>query len=321
MSELASPENLSKLGDRQVLAGRGPKNRVDPHVPWAYLVEPERSALGEIVDIATIFLTNRECPFRCLMCDLWKNTLDEPTPPGAIPQQIEYALSRLPPARQIKLYNSGNFFDPLAIPRADYAEIARLVAPFENLIVENHPRMCGDDCLRFQDLLQARLEVALGLETSDPPTLRMLNKRMTVGDFDRAAEFLANAGIAVRAFILLKPPGIGEQAGIDMALASIEHAFDRGGTCCSVIPTRGGNGIMEQLAERGLFAPPRLSSLERVLERGIGLGRGRVFVDLWDAEKLAACSRCGPQRIERLRQMNLSQQVLPDVACDCEAAV
>jgi periplasmic divalent cation tolerance protein len=51
---------------------------------------------------------------------------------------------------------------------------------------------------------------------------------------------------------------------------------------------------MEQLVERRLFAPPRLSSLERVLELGIGLGRGRVFVDLWDAEKLAACVQISP---------------------------
>jgi hypothetical protein len=105
-----------------------------------------------------------------------------------------------------------------------------------------------------------------------------------------------------------------------MAMASAIHAFDRGATCCSIIPTRGGNGVMQQLAERGLFAPPRLSSLERVLELGIGLSRGRVFVDLWDAEKLAGCSLCTPQRIERLRLMNLSQQVLPAIPCDCEAA-
>jgi radical SAM enzyme (TIGR01210 family) len=309
---------LETLGDRQIVAARGPKNRVDPHVPWAFLVEPERSGLGEVVDVATIFLTNRECPFRCLMCDLWKNTLDEPTPPGAIPRQIEHALARLPPARQIKLYNSGNFFDPLAIPPGDYADIARLVAPFENVIVENHPRLCVDDCLRFQGLLETRLEVALGLETVDPGTLRALNKRMTVADFDHAAEFLARAGIAVRAFILLKPPGLGEHAGIESAIASVVHAFDRGATCCSIIPTRGGNGIMEDVAKRGLFAPPRLSSLERVLAEGIGLQRSRVFVDLWDAEKLATCSRCGPQRIERLRQMNLTQQIAPPISCDCE---
>jgi archaeosine synthase beta-subunit len=87
-------------------------------LPYAYLVEDERTAAGEIVPTATIFLTNRECPWRCLMCDLWRNTITETVPAGAIPQQIDYALERLPAARQIKLYNSGSFFDPRAIPPA-----------------------------------------------------------------------------------------------------------------------------------------------------------------------------------------------------------
>jgi uncharacterized Fe-S cluster-containing MiaB family protein len=111
-----------------------------------------------------------------------------------------------------------------------------------------------------------------------------------------------------------------EEEGIHWALASVAHAFEAGADCCSIIPTRAGNGIMDRLARDGLFAPPRLASLERVLVEGIALGRGRVFVDLWDAQRLAACSRCGPGRIERLRQMNLLQEVLPRVACDCETA-
>ena len=65
---------------------------MDPRRPYAYLVEPECNALGEIVDVATLFLTNRECPFRCLMCDLWKNTLAEPVSRGDIPTQIRWAL-------------------------------------------------------------------------------------------------------------------------------------------------------------------------------------------------------------------------------------
>ena len=81
-----------------------------------------------MVDVATLFLTNRECPYRCLMCDLWKNTLTETVPIGAIPAQIDYALGQLPPARQIKLYNSGSFFDPHAIPPQDHPAIAAQVA-------------------------------------------------------------------------------------------------------------------------------------------------------------------------------------------------
>ena len=99
------------LSDADILLARPPKHDVDPEKPYAFFSEQERAADGRLVNVATIFLTNRECPFRCLMCDLWKNTTDKSVPPGAIATQIDFALERLPPAHQVKLYNSGNFFD------------------------------------------------------------------------------------------------------------------------------------------------------------------------------------------------------------------
>jgi radical SAM enzyme (TIGR01210 family) len=309
--------DFSPLSDAQIVAARGAKRSVDPTRPYAYLVEPERSAAGNVVPVATLFLTNRECPFRCLMCDLWQNTTDDTVPVGAIPAQIDFALARLPPARHLKLYNSGNFFDPQAIPPADYPPIAARCEPFERVIVENHPRLCTPRCLEFRDQVAGQLEVAVGLETVHPAALAALNKRMTVADFDRAAEFLAEQAIDLRVFLLLRPPLLSEQEGIDWALVSLEHAFARGATCCSVIPTRAGNGMMERLEQQGWFAPPKLASLETVLEQGIALGKGRVFVDLWDAANLATCQHCAPDRLERLRQMNLSQTILPPISCAC----
>jgi radical SAM enzyme (TIGR01210 family) len=306
------------IRDAEILNARHAKNTVDPFRPYAFLVEPECSSSGTVVDVATIFLTNRECPFRCLMCDLWKNTLDQRVPIGAIPQQIDFALSRLSPARQIKLYNSGNFFDAQAIPFEDHAQIAKRVSQFDNVIVENHPKLCGPSCAEFRELLQTNLEVAIGLETAHEPTLRALNKSMTLDDFKRAVHCLQTYDIAVRAFILLKPPLMSEQQGMDWAIRSIEFAFSLGVQCCSVIPTRGGNGIMEQLGQQGLFALPRLSSLETVLEQTIDPARGRVFVDLWDAERFSSCPDCQTARIDRLHQMNLTQTMRPSVVCYCQ---
>ena len=63
------------------------------------------------------------------MCDLWKHTLTETVPNGAIPAQIEYALEQLQAKpTQVKLYNSGSFFDPAAIPPGDYPAIAEKIA-------------------------------------------------------------------------------------------------------------------------------------------------------------------------------------------------
>jgi radical SAM enzyme (TIGR01210 family) len=278
---------------------------VDAARPYAFLSEKERSAEGLLEDVSTIFLTNRECPFRCLMCDLWKNTLDDTVPKGAIPTQIRWALGQLPPAAVLKLYNSGNFFDPNAILEDDYPAIADLCRPFRKVIVESHPRVLGRRCLDFHQLVGDRLQVAMGLETAHAETLARLNKRMTLAEFDRATRFLVERGIPVRAFILLRPPFMSEAEGIHWAKRSIDFAFDVGVECCALIPARAGNGAMDELARRGEFAPPSAAALEEVLEYGLRLRRGRVLADLWDLENAAQAN--DGARLERMKLLNLTQ--------------
>lgn len=297
----------SLFPDEWILARRPPRNVVSPDRPYAYFVEPEAAPGGGLVDVATLFLTNRECPFRCLMCDLWKNTLETTLPPGRIAAQIRWALDRLPPARHLKLYNAGNFFDPRAIPRDDYAEVARLAAGFERLIVECHPRLVGRRCRDFHRLLSADMEVAMGLETVHPEVLPRLNKRMTLADFDSAVRALRADGIAVRAFILVRPPFLTDDEGLEWARRSLDHAFSVGVDCCSLIPTRAGNGAMDELARQGMFAPPSLEALEQALEYGLSLGAGRVFMDLWDIDHISPAAADRAARIGRLARMNLSQ--------------
>lgn len=299
--------------DPWILSHRPSKNLLDPRRPYAYLVEPERMPSGQVEDVATIFLTNKECPFRCLMCDLWKNTLDERVPECAIPEQIEWALNRLPPVQHLKLYNAGNFFDAQAIPTADLPGIAEQLASLETVIVECHPRLVGKGCLEFKESLRPKFQVAMGLETVHPEVLPRLNKQMTLEDFERAAKLLTKHDIGVRAFILLRPPFLDETEGLTWAMRSIHYAFSMGVECCVVIPTRAGNGAMEQLQEQGMFTRPRLRSLELAIQYGISLGAGRVFADVWDIDTFVTCPVCDPQRTVRLKEMNLTQRVLTPI--------
>lgn len=312
----STPSQLC-LDDQWILKQRGARNPVDPTRPYASMVEPERTIDGRVEDVATIFITNRECPFRCLMCDLWRNTTTKPVPVGAVARQIEWALQQLLPARHIKLYNSGNFFDTRAIPPADWPRIAELVRQYRTVIVESHPHLVDHRCLEFAAMLGPRLQVAMGLETVDPEVLPRLNKRMTLADYERATEFLLAHGMDVRAFILLRTPFQSEEEGTAWAERSIDYAFSIGVECCTVIPTRAGNGAMDWLQAQGYFEPPALRSLEAAVEHGVAMNRGRVFADLWDIGKFLRCQQCGPKRAERLRQMNLSQEILPAVTCEC----
>jgi radical SAM enzyme (TIGR01210 family) len=307
------------LNDRWIVSNRGRKNSVDPQKPYAWLVEKERTISGEIEDIAIIFLTNRECPFRCLMCDLWKNTTDESVPAGAIPNQIEWALNHLPYVKHLKLYNSGSFFDGRAIPEEDYIRIALLVSSFETVIVESHPRLINEKCLIFRDMLKPDLQIAIGLETIHPEILKKLNKQMTLEDFRNSVSYLTQHGILSRAFILLRPPFLSESEGIYWAERSLDFAFSTGIECCTVIPVRAGNGALDLLLEKGHFAPPDIHSLETVLEYGIKLNAGRVFADVWDLGLFSRCSKCIDQRTNRLITMNLSQKIISREKCTCDS--
>jgi archaeosine synthase beta-subunit len=276
--------------------------------PWQFMAEEERSSVGEIDRVNTLFLTNRQCPWRCAMCDLWRNTLTETVPVGAIPAQIEYALARLPPARVIKLYNSGSFFDPRAIPVADYPAIARLLDGFERVIVESHPALVGDNCFRFRELIAGCLEVAMGLETVHPEILSNLNKGMTLEQFSSAASALLRNGIDLRAFILVKPPSLNEGEALYWGERSLDFASSCGATVASLVPTRG-------------FSPPAIQTLEACQEYGLRLKQGRVFADLWDLEKFSTCDVCYAARQSRLREMNLRQIVPSPVDCGICGAV
>ncbi len=307
-----------RIADREIVAARGARAPLDPTRPYATLVEREHSSAGEIEDVAAIFLTNKECPFRCVFCDLWQKTLPDRVAEGLVAGQVEWALANLPGTSCVKLYNAGSFFDPQAIPSGDLPRIAELLAGKRSAIVECHPRFVDDRCISFaKAIAPVKLEIAMGLETVDPEVLPRIKGSMTLDDFEIAARFLMDNGIDIRAFILLGPPGHLGGERIDWAQRSIDYAFSLGVECCVVIPVRPGNGIVEALEAKSLYSRTNLAELQSVVEYGIRSGRGRVFADLWDVENIAGCPRCSAARVAALEEMNLTQRPSASPDCSC----
>ncbi len=315
-----------KFSTEQILALRPQLIRPQPSLlPVDVLHELEAAdTYGNVAQVTTVLLRGSECSFRCTMCDLWKSTHLGATPIGNLPAQIQAAMAiprpscELGASRWIKLYNASNFFAPYNVPTADLPAIAELVQDYDRIIVENHPRLVSAKIAGFAEYLSGRLEVAMGLETVEPTALRNLNKQMTVDDVRRATDDLTGQGIDVRLFVLLRPPGLSEAAGIEWCLASIEAARNWGARHVSIIPVRGGNGAMEQLQAEGLFEPPLVSSLEQVLSDSVAKSTMVVSADLWEWQRLRGlCSHCSQHRLQRMQHMNLTQSVVSPVACFC----
>src|SRR5690606_10091258 len=177
------------------------------------------------------------------------------TPRGAIPAQIDLALASLPAptpgrARHLKLYNAGSFFDPRAVPEADYPAIVDRLDGFARLVVESHPALVGRRLDRLLALVDARAaarsprvghEDAMGLETTHAAALEQLNKRMTVRQYVDAAARLASRGVGLRAFVLIAPPFVPVAERAFWLAHAVDTAFDAGAAIVSIIPVRAGN--------------------------------------------------------------------------------
>ncbi len=267
--------------------------------PYLVVDEFEADGLGGQVATTTIFLTVSECPVGCNMCDLYRNTLTTPTPPGSVPIQMDAALAGKGESRWLKLYNSGNFFDPRSIPPSDYSAIARRCDQFSRVVVENHPRFGAVRLKQFRGLLETRLEVAVGLETVQPRWLDRMGKRMSRDDFDRYARWLLSEQVDLRVFLIVGMPGVSQREALRWARLSARHAVACGARHISMIPARHGhgwNGRAGELPEISLDALVELAS-ESIADAD---GRAVVTIDLWGFDP-------DTPSVDALRRLNLDQ--------------
>ncbi|MCG8460394.1 MAG: hypothetical protein MI919_29280 [Holophagales bacterium] len=294
--------------------------RLDPWKLIGRAREEELEPDGRLRPSTTLFLAGAECPFTCNFCDLWRHTIEGPTPPGALPAQIRDGLAGLPAAGRgeeiLKLYNASNFFDARSVPEADDGEIATLADGYGRVVVECHPHLLGareadgwrlrDRVHRFADALGGRLEVAMGFETVHPEALASSRKGVGTADLARAARHLLRAGIDVRAFVLVGAPFVPLHEELPWLERTVRFALESGARLVSLIPVRGGEGEMARLEAAGELEPPGLTRVEAAWEHCRAIEPRAVRLDTWDLENLPTDSG-GPQdpasgRLERLRR-------------------
>lgn len=126
---------------------------------------------------------------------------------------------------ELRIYNGGSLFADEEITPEERKEIFSTVVryPFRRLLIESRPEFVEREKVQEAKRIlgEMELEVAIGLETADDALRVRLRKDFTREDFEKAVCILAECGVDVGAYLLLKPVLMSEEKAKEDALASL----------------------------------------------------------------------------------------------------
>jgi archaeosine synthase beta-subunit len=291
----------------------------------------EAEALGsERVAAFVLILRTRGCYWAdlkgCSMCGYAKDTLGRSATPAELGEQLDRALARYRDEPYVKVYTSGSFLDDREV---DPESRRRLVAAFagraRRFLFETLPEFATPAAIRpLQDAFPGELEVALGLESTDPTVLgRFVHKNAPPTEYLAAGDRVRQLGARAKAYLLLKPPYLTESESVADVVRSVGEAaphFD----ALSINPVHIQNGtVVEWLYRRGRYRPPWLWSVVDALREGAEVRGGARLVSFPTAGGLARgphnCGDCDRAVLAAIEEASLGQRFegLDSLACDC----
>ncbi len=307
----------------------------DPREPTRVWLDEDNTPDG-VYDSLTIILNTGGCRWAraggCTMCGYVAESVEGGTVPHEdLMEQVQRCLDHErehadEPAGQIKIYTSGSFLDEREVPAETRAAIAETFADRDRMVVESLPDFVDREKLAEFTDRGVETDVAVGLETAtDRIRHDCVNKYFEFSEFEAAAAEARRADAGVKAYLLMKPPFLSEQA----AIADMKESVRRCGAVdgvhtVSMNPTNVQQYTMvEDLYHAGGYRPPWLWSVAEVLEStadedvivvsdpvGHGSDRGPHN-----------CGECDDRVQRGIKDFDLRQDpaVFEQVSCDCEA--
>jgi archaeosine synthase beta-subunit len=324
-----SPESLA----RTVAHDRRPEP-AGPDAARRYVNQwVEDEAIGpERVRAFVLILKTRGCYWAdlkgCSMCGYSKDTLGRSATPEELAEQTDRALARYHDEPYVKVYTSGSFLDDREVdPESRRRFVRAFSGRARRLLFETLPEFATPATLApLKEEFAGELEVALGLETTDPVVLaRYVHKSAAPSEYLAAADRVRALGLRAKAYLLLKPPYLTEDEAIDDVVRSVGDAASRF-DALSVNPVHIQNGtVVEWLYHRGRYRPPWLWSVVEALARGADRRGVARLVSFPTAGGLARgphnCGKCDARVLAAIEEASLSQEFGPlhDLDCTCRA--
>jgi archaeosine synthase beta-subunit len=289
----------------------------------------EDEAIGaERVPAFVVILKTRGCYWAdqkgCSMCGYAKDTLGRSATPEELAEQTERALTRYRDEPYVKVYTSGSFLDDREVdPESRRRFVAAFSGRARRLLFETLPEFATESTLApLRSEFAGELEVALGLETTDPTVLaRYVHKNAPPSEYLAAADRVRALGLRAKAYLLLKPPYLTEQESIEDVVRSVGEAGSRF-DALSINPVHIQNGtVVEWLYHRRRYRPPWLWSVVTTLIDGAAVRGGARLVSFPTAGGRARgphnCGTCDARVLAAIEEASLSQEFGPLRELDC----
>jgi len=276
----------------------------------------------------TIIFQTRGCYWGlrggCTMCGYIADAAVRPPTPEDLLAQFE-SVSRKIDHGIVKIFTSGSFFDPGEVPEPVRDKIlSELNLYADKVIVETRPEFVTDKILAAVQTKVDRLEVAIGLETSnDQVRINAINKGFLFKDFVRASETAKAHGLTTKAYLMMKPPFLSEKDALEDMVRSALDASPYAGTISINLCNVQRGTLVDELFYRKAYRPPWLWSIVEVLKRLHGKTNSVITSDPLAAGQARGphnCGKCDSAFAEAIRKYSLTQDVsaFNGLSCDCK---
>lgn len=287
---------------------------------------------GEVLPSLTGIFLSGGCSWnRCRMCG-YKNDRNSCGSQGELTAHMnaqiawiaenysseEYALG--------KIFTSGSVFDPNEVPREVLDLFGTLFAG-KPVIAESRAEYVTEEGLsRLLSTLDTGqphpLTVAIGLETTnDAIREKSIDKGFSFADFIRAAETAHDAGVGVKAYLMMKPLFLTEREALLDMQTSIADVAPYADMISMNLCTVQGRTELEQYWQRGAFRPPYLwSALKVLLDADIAVACDPVGGGFRRGPH--NCGDCDKEIVAAINEYSLSAdkavlQAVWDAGCAC----
>jgi hypothetical protein len=265
----------------------------------------------------------------CSMCGYSRDTLGRSATSEELAAQLGALLARYRGEPYVKFYTSGSFLDDREVdPESRLAIVRAFSGRARRLLFETLPEFAGEPTLGpLRDSFAGEVEVALGIESTDPEVLgRFVNKGASPQEYLDAADRVRAARCRPKGYLLLKPPYLGEKEAVADVVRSVRAAHEHF-DALSVNPVHiQGGTVVEWLFQRHRYRPPWLWSVVDAMRAGAAERGSARLVTFPTAGGLPRgphnCGQCDKAVLAALEEASLAQTFAPldELACECRAS-